>query len=104
MSCLVCIITSRQATQWWKPPRVIPSLGVMNQVSAPNIRVACTTALKKVPDVRGYATYCSMILKIHAHRLLNFFRFASTTGQSSSNYLSTIPRYLKTSTTSKVSL
>ena len=45
VSLLVCIPTIQWATMWWKPPRVLPILDVVTQVSALNMRVSCTNSL-----------------------------------------------------------
>ena len=83
------------ATWSWNPPRALPMRGVTNMVSDPKINTACTTALKKNLDTRGYAPYLLSILVILFHTALDHETFPTTAIQSSFAAEITHPRYRK---------
>ena len=68
--------------------------GVRNHVSAPKRNTNCTTALKKCPDIFGYAPSRIKILDIRPQLFIDFCELPATARQLSSPAVITLPRYL----------
>ena len=69
--------------------------GVITQKSYPKIKIACITALNKVPDTRVIDPSRPKILVIQSHLFRDFRRFLTTMDQSFSGAVRIHPRYLK---------
>ena len=68
--------------------------GVRTHISAPKINTACTTPSNNNPYTFGYSPSQIRILVIRVHLFLSFLMLSATSGQSSSLFVSTLPRYL----------
>ena len=84
-----------------KPPRALPMQGVTTQVSDPKSSTACTTSLKKKPDIRGAAPSLLRMRVILLQTALDRDKFFTTAGQLLSAAKIICPRYLKEVTISR---
>ena len=74
--------------------------GVITHVSNYNIRTACTTTLKNIPENLGLEPYRPRILVSRAQLLLALIRFPNTTVQLLYASVKILPRHLKELTVS----
>ena len=68
--------------------------GFIIHVSNPIRNTACTAALKNIPDTLWFAPYFRKIINNCAQLFLKLFRFFINSGQSSSDSVIILPRYL----------
>ena len=72
---LKCLPISRSITWWLNLPSVLQMHGDINHSSYPKIRIACTAAIYKVPDVWVSAPSFPRILNRQYHFFRAFLRF-----------------------------
>ena len=76
-------------------PQGLARAGGITHVSAPNSRTAWTTSLKNIPDTLGLYPSIPSIIGRQAQLFWDFYRFPTTSNQSSSKDIKTQPKYLK---------